>query len=206
MLLRIVCLFDTIAHSGLHELTCSLLKISLGVLTNEGAFLNDLHVTVADMILRMVPKLMGTLASDLRRTLPNLAPGHFQVLASLAPGERNLTTLAADMAVSLPTISRTIATLSDRGWVTSRRDPADRRCMLISLSADGKEILHTIRADATETIARALAPLSSEDCLRVLAGLDTLGALFEEESTPDAQDLCERTKEADPRASMRSTS
>ncbi len=44
-----------------------------------GAFVNDLRVTVADMILRLVPRLMGALASDLRRTLPNLAPGHFQV-------------------------------------------------------------------------------------------------------------------------------
>ena len=79
-----------------------------------GAFVNDLRVTVADMILRLVPRLMGALASDLRRTLPNLAPGHFQVLALLACGERNLTALAAD-AVSLPTMSRTIATLSDRG-------------------------------------------------------------------------------------------
>jgi len=168
--------------------------------------LNDLRVTVADMILRMVPKLMGALASDLRRTLPNFAPGHFQVLALLAPGERNLTALAADMAVSLPTISRTIATLSDRGWVASRRDPADRRCLLISLSADGKEILKTIKADATETIARALAPLSSEDCIRVLAGLDTLGALFDEGSTAYAEDLCAPTDEADPQAPPRSTS
>ena len=170
-----------------------------------GAFVNDLRVTVADMILRLVPRLMGALASDLRRTLPNLAPGHFQVLALLAPGERNLTALAADMAVSLPTVSRTIATLSDRGWVTSRRDPTDRRCLLISLSSDGKEILKAIKAHATETIARALAPLSKEDCVCVLAGLDSLGALFEEGSTAYAPDFCTPTDEADPQAPPRTT-
>lgn len=187
-------------------MTYALLKISLGVLTNEGAFLNNPRVTVANLILRMAPKLMGALASDLRGTLPNFAPGHFQVLALLARGERNLTALASDMAVSLPTISRTIATLSERGWVALRRDPADRRCLLISLSADGKKILKTIKADATEAIARALAPLSSEDCMRVLEGLNTLSALFEDGSTACPEDLCDPEDEADPQALPRTTS
>ena len=124
---------------------------------------------------------MGTLSSDLRRAVQSCNPVHFQVLVLLAGGECNLGSLAADMAVSLPTMSNTVSILSDRGWVHSRRDPADRRRLLISLAPAGRMALEQIRASAMDRIEQALAPLSADECQRVIAGLETLNTILGED-------------------------
>ena len=141
------------------------------------------HNRVATLIIQTVPRLMGALSSDLRRATQSCNPVHFQVLLLLASGERNLGSLAADMAVSLPTMSNTVSILTDRGWVVSRRDPADRRRLLISLAPSGQAALEQIRDSAVDKIEQALAPLSGEECRQVISGLETLNIILGDDSS-----------------------
>ncbi|MFO7698032.1 MAG: MarR family winged helix-turn-helix transcriptional regulator [Anaerolineae bacterium] len=141
------------------------------------------HSRVATLIIQTVPRLMGALSSDLRRAAQSCNPVHFQVLLLLAGGECNLGSLAADMAVSLPTMSNTVSILTDRGWVASRRDPADRRRLLISLAPSGQAALEQIRDSAMDKIEQALAPLSGEECRQVIAGLETLNTILGDDSS-----------------------
>jgi len=138
----------------------------------------DLQNRAADLILKTVPRLMGTLSSDLRRVAQNLSPGHFQILLFLAHGESNLTTLATELVVTLPTMSNTVSTLAQRGWVALRLDPTDRRRLMVSLSPEGWATLEEIRDIAIAKIEHTLESLTDVECRKVIEGLTILdGAL-----------------------------
>ncbi len=117
---------------------------------------------------------------------------------------------------TLTPVGNLIAEVGGRGPRLLLAAHADEICFVVKYIAENSsryepqpkdiaEILKTIKAHATETIARALAPLSKEDCVCVLAGLDSLAALFGEGSTAYAPDFCTPTDEADPQAPPRTT-
>jgi len=130
-------------------------------------------------VLGVVPTVMRTLASELRRTEYTPAPVHFRLLAILAERPRNLSELAQKQAVSLPTMSSSISTLVERGWVKRVRDPQDHRMVLIELSTAGRAVLNEIRGEIEVRVMELLASLSPNECDQLLAGLAILGGIFD---------------------------
>lgn len=149
----------------------------------------------ARQILEIVPLVMRVVASELRRMDRSLNPGHFRLLAMLAHHPCNLSELAERHSVSLPTMSNSISTLVERGWVSRQRDDLDRRMIQISLTPDGLALLDRIQCDAEERMAEIIAGLSSAECDQMLAGMAILRSAFwpgagntcpEEAPSPDA--------------------
>lgn len=149
----------------------------------------------ANLVLETIPKLMRALAFGWRHIEHTIDPGHFRLLLILTQGPRNLSELAAKLQVSLPTMSKTISTLEERGWVVRRRDPTDRRRVHIEITSQGCKTLEHIRDVALEQVGKALAPLSTEECEQIIVGLQTLSRVFDQafECSP-----CEEDHPSDP--------
>ena len=67
---------------------------------------------------------------------------------------------------SQPTMSGTVASLADRGWVSKEPSPDDARSSLVTLTDDGRRALSVVRARSGEQIAsvvEAHPTLTSDD-------------------------------------------
>ena len=74
--------------------------------------------------------------------------------------------------VTLPAITQIVDRLEQKGFVTRRSDPADRRVYPLDLTTEGKILvreLHTLQIEGLEPV---LAKMSSRDRGHVLKGLE----------------------------------
>ena len=133
----------------------------------------------AKQILEIIPLVMKTLASELRRAgdLPN--PTHFSIMVVLAHQSFNLSDLAEHQGVSLPTMSSTISTLEDHGWVKRIRASHDRRIVMVELTPEGRQELKKIQHKAEARLAPRVNSLSEADCAALVSGLIVLKKMFD---------------------------
>jgi DNA-binding MarR family transcriptional regulator len=148
---------------------------------------------LARQLLNLLPLVMRTMAADMRRQGCLLPPTHFALPGMLALRPRTMGELAERMGVSAPTMSNLIATLAERGWVTRRQDPDDRRVTLIELTAFGQRSLQRHQVRAEQRVARLLAALPPAKRRDLLSGLtalhqavETSAARGERDATPMA--------------------
>lgn len=134
--------------------------------------------TAAQEILETVPLVMRTLGSELRHSPDFPMIAHFRLLFMLKEGPHNLSELARKHNVSLPTMSNSVTTLVDRGWVRRTRSRYDRRQVVIELTDDGQDVLTEIQCQAVSTLEELLAPISENDLDQLLAGLAVLRSTF----------------------------
>jgi len=99
----------------------------------------------------------------------------YHLLEPLAGGPRTNRELAELAGISAPTATRMVDGLLERGLVTRVEDPTDRRAVVISLSATGRDAVARKESEydaARSRIAAALEPHEQElatDLLRRLA-------------------------------------
>jgi len=134
------------------------------------------HCDASIRIVQIVPALMRIFNATLRTESPSLSPGHFRVLSTLAFGQRNLSELAYIEHVSLPTMSNTVSTLVNRGWLERVRDTDDRRRVRIELTDEGEEALKRLQRLAQDRIDKLIEPLSDAECENVWSALNSLDA------------------------------
>ncbi|MBK8023810.1 MAG: MarR family transcriptional regulator [Chloroflexi bacterium] len=89
--------------------------------------------------LDIIPLVMRVMSSEMRHTLPGIQPGHLSLLGILDYRAHTLGDLADRLSVSPPTMSNTISTLEERGWVQQRRDEGDRRLVWIEITGSGNQ-------------------------------------------------------------------
>lgn len=97
--------------------------------------------------------------SDGRLTLAQL---HLAEALEAQPG-RTVRELADAAGVSQPTITRALDALQRQGLVTRAASPADRRCVLVELTAGGRELLRTERERIDARRHELLAELSRDE-------------------------------------------
>jgi len=105
-----------------------------------------------------------------------LTPTQAQVLTFLAaPGRSDMTPsrLAAELAVSAPTLSDAVAALARKRLLLSRPDPADRRVRRITLTATGRRLAAELSQwpDALIHAIDALNETERADFLRIVVKL-----------------------------------
>lgn len=121
---------------------------------------------------------MRTVAAELRRSGHLLNSTHFNVLITLAYGPCILTDLAEQQAVSSPTMSNTISTLVDRGWVQRQRDPDDRRKVWLTLTPGGSQMLDNMSQHAEKQVSQLLIDLTPQERDTLAQGLTILHQVF----------------------------
>jgi DNA-binding MarR family transcriptional regulator len=111
-----------------------------------------------------------------------LSPGRASLLAHLARADGPLTPgeLAAADGLQPQSVTRLLADLEARGWVTRRRDERDGRQARIALSADGRDALTRDAEARDQWLAGAMTiELSPAERALLRAGADLMTRLCE---------------------------
>ena len=80
--------------------------------------------------------------------------------------------LARNSFVTAQTMADMVRALEDRGLVERHRDPADRRRLVLALTADGRTLLRRYRGAVAELEKRMLAGLTAGEAAELRRGLN----------------------------------
>ena len=151
-------------------------------------------------IIHLMRSLHVRFARDLGRH--GLTFPQFMVLLSLKRTDKpcRMGPLAEATMQSAASMTTIVDRLLERGLVERRRDPEDRRSVVVSLTEAGKEVLHRVKADRRHTVKRVLAQLAPEERSRLLEILDKMIRLLEE--TENRENLNFRERDPAPSASV----
>lgn len=123
---------------------------------------------------------MRTVAAELRAAGEMPAPAHFGLLTVLGAQPRTLTELALLQGVSLPTMSNSVSTLVQRGWVKRTSPARDRRVVLIEVTPLGKATMERVGKAAEAHLSEMLTDVPPAARRRLTAGLGVLREVFAE--------------------------
>ena len=125
-------------------------------------------------LLHVTMRMMRSVAREMRRFPQAAAPGQVGALMRLKLGPTATGELARHLGVSVPTISRSIDVLVERGWVERVANPADRRHTIVRLTSKGRRATETMRRQSERHVAALLAPLSVDQRAQLTAAFDAL--------------------------------
>lgn len=143
----------------------------------------DLDEACARRVLEVVPAIMRHIAAGVHQELEDgrwLTMGQFRLLHLIQKGVRSVSDLARCQSVSQATISRQVDGLVQKGFVTRRPDPTDRRVVHLALSERGVDLLEDLKARACRRMSEILAPLTVAEKECVIEGLTLLQSTFEQ--------------------------
>jgi len=89
--------------------------------------------------------------------------------------------LADRERIKRPTATRLIASLESSGLVARTSDPSDRRSSLIATTAEGRDLIRTLRTRKDAYLARRLARLTADERETLARAADLLERLLEED-------------------------
>src|SRR6266496_1024275 len=128
----------------------------------------------ARALLHVVMLVMRTVAADMRRSSQPLAPPQLGSLMKIGTGPCTMSDLARHLAVSLPTISKSVDMLVRRGWVERWMDKHDRRQTMARLTPSGRKMLAHIKQRTQRQVTRTLAPLTAPERVQLVSTLNIL--------------------------------
>lgn len=139
------------------------------------------ELETAAHIIEVVPYLSRTIAAEARQTLGDgwFTLVHLRVLAHVRRSSGcSLGDLAERRGVSLPTMSKMVSSLVDKGLLTREPDPSNRRAVIIRLTEDGDSLYLRVLYSLQQRIARDLVDLSPDDRAEIVSALETLAAVM----------------------------
>lgn len=101
-------------------------------------------------------------------------PHQAAVLICIERGAASAGEIAEREKISAPTVSRTIASLVDAGWVSRTGNPADGRRIILSITESGRRALEETRKAREEWMSRRLKQLGDEEVALLEAALPVL--------------------------------
>jgi DNA-binding MarR family transcriptional regulator len=114
----------------------------------------------------------------LRRAPQRISRSEAGLLSSLTGGPRRITELADLEGHAQPTMTLLVKRLEERGWVARRRDPADGRVVLVSLTDAGTAALEDVRAAYRTVLRDHLAAMSDAQIAALLTATEALETLL----------------------------
>lgn len=135
------------------------------------AALTAAHARVSAQLTTALQRDCGLTITDFEILL-RLDAGTSHGTGTGATGQR-IGDLTGAIRLSKPALSRAVARLADRGWLTRSGSPADARCVLLTLTPAGRGMLSAATevhaAVISETLLGKLSPAEQEQLARVLA-------------------------------------
>jgi DNA-binding MarR family transcriptional regulator len=134
----------------------------------------------ASMILETVPFIMRVIRAERRELGGDILPlPHFRVLAHLNRNpESSLSSLAEEIGLTLPSISKIVEALHEKGLVSRRESEHDRRYIRLSVTSEGALALQVARLETQRKLAKRLQEASPEQCAFISEGLRSLRDVF----------------------------
>ncbi len=116
-----------------------------------------------ESLIRAESSVRRRLSADLERE--GLSATGFSVLVVLttAGGELELRALRHRLRTSKANATEVVSTLQQRGFVTRRRPPEDRRMVLVEITDAGSELVDRLFPEHTERVAQAFSVLDEDE-------------------------------------------
>jgi len=108
----------------------------------------------------------------------HLSIGQGRLLMEINCGVHTVSELAEAGSVSLPTISRKIDLLVEKGLVSRKVDPDDRRAVILEITEEGRRTLQSLRSHANQQLSKFLASLSDDELGKIRESLQLLRRAF----------------------------
>ncbi len=133
-------------------------------------------VECARLILETFPHAMRTLAHDMRDVPHGLGTvPQYRILAYLHHhGQDTMGGLAERHSVTMPTMTKIVAGLVDKGLVQREADPRDRRVVRLRLTETGDSLFMDLRARMEARLASLMAAMDDEERAALSHGLRAL--------------------------------
>lgn len=128
---------------------------------------------LARSLLRLDRSVEGVIDRALRRS-HGLALREMFVLAALDRGVSRPGTIATDLNLPPPSVTRAVEQLVARGWIERRRSDHDRRRVDLTLTTAGRTAVEEARAVLAQALADAWPELPTERAADLAEGLATL--------------------------------
>jgi DNA-binding MarR family transcriptional regulator len=120
----------------------------------------------------------GLKHSDSEGAYRDLGEQQLGLLYALAKEKQLTSELARTFNVAMPTITRSVDTLVERGYVERQPDPTDRRCIYLQLTDKGMLVNDHAHAQFRSAVSRFLSPLSEEQLRDVARACDHMAQLL----------------------------
>ena len=148
-------------------------------LQHENIYSDEIDECAA-MILETVPFIMRVIREERRELGGDILPlPHFRVLAHLNRNpESSLSSLAEEIGLTLPSISKIVEALHEKGLVFRRESEHDRRYIRLSVTTEGMQALQVARLETQCKLAKRLRRASPEQCALISEGLRSLRDVF----------------------------
>jgi MarR family transcriptional regulator, 2-MHQ and catechol-resistance regulon repressor len=114
-------------------------------------------------LLRAESTVRRRVAAELSRE--GVSPAGFSVLVVLttAGGSAELKTLRRRLGWSKANATEVTATLQERGFVRRRRDPSDRRLVVVDLTYSGRELVERLFPEHSDRVSQAFGALDETE-------------------------------------------
>jgi DNA-binding MarR family transcriptional regulator len=147
----------------------------------------DRHAAIDTIAGALVPAASRLTRLLLRRAPQRISRSEAGLLSSLSGGPRRITELADLEGHAQPTMTLLVKRLEERGWVARRRDPADGRVVLVSLTDAGTVALEDVRAAYRTVLRDCLADMPDTQLRALLTATETLEALLQSLQQGDSE-------------------
>src|SRR4051794_40122647 len=127
---------------------------------------------------QLVPRAAVLSRVLLRQSGAAISRSEAGVLSALSGAPRRITELADLEGHAQPTMTLLVKRLEERGWVARRRDPADGRVVLVSLTDAGTAALEDVRAAYRTVLRDHLAAMSDTEIAALLTATEALETLL----------------------------
>ena len=141
-----------------------------------------LEIAVTNLVATM-PRFFKTVKQGLKHSdsegaYRDLGEQQLGLLYALAKEKQLTSELARTFNVAMPTITRSVDTLVERGYVERQPDPTDRRCIYLQLTDKGMLVNDHAHAQFRSAVSRFLSPLSEEQLRDVARACDHIAQLL----------------------------
>lgn len=125
-------------------------------------------------LLKVTMLLMRQLGARMRQGEKRIEPAQIGILMRLSEKPLTLTELATHQVVRLPTMSKSVGVLVDRGWLSRTIPAANRRQTIVALTAEGRRVLEKMGRHAERQVAELLSSLTAGERQRIQGSLEIL--------------------------------
>lgn|ERR1700740_1766400 len=139
---------------------------------------SELVDAIAERLPSRVAVLLRLLVKQMRRA--DVSRTEIEVLSILADGPQRITELTGLMGTAQPTITLLVQRLEAKGLVSRAQVAADRRVVLVTITAAGAATLRSFRAQAVAAMRADLGGLSERQLRDLAAATETLGRFVDE--------------------------
>jgi DNA-binding MarR family transcriptional regulator len=140
----------------------------------DSSNLKPASLACAKQVVETVPMIMRLIRSGVRSQGGTSLP-QMRVLGLLSrqPGA-SVSDVAAHLDVTIPTASALVDRMVKKHLVDRKEDPTERRRVVLTLTAEGKELLENSRARTQSIVAHLLACETPEQLTKISEGLAIL--------------------------------